>query len=89
VFSFLVTSDYAYAILILKPLRLDNYQLKPTGQPMVTVTDKQTERSQGTGGRFCEGCPRCRDDDAGFCKQQHLQYNGLHPVCRVCGHCAL
>ena len=29
------------------------------------------------------------DDSAGFCKQSHPRYNGLHPVCRVCGHCAL
>ena len=56
---------------------------------MVTVTDKDTQRSQGTGGRFCEGCPRCTDESVGFCKQSHPQYNNLHPVCRVCGHCAL
>jgi len=56
---------------------------------MVTVTDKDTQLFQGTGGRFCEGCPRCTDESAGFCKQSHPQYNNLHPVCRVCGHCAL
>ena len=56
---------------------------------MVTNTDRETQRSQGTGGRYCEGCPRCQDDSAGFCKQSHPQFNNLHPVCRKCGHCAL
>jgi len=56
---------------------------------MVTVTDRETERSQRVGGRYCEGCPRCADDDAGFCKQSHPQHNNLHPVCRKCGHCVL
>ena len=56
---------------------------------MVTVTDRETQRSQGTGGRYCEGCPRCTDEGAGFCKQSHPQHNNLHPVCRKCGHCVL
>ena len=56
---------------------------------MVTVTERETQRSQGTGGRYCEGCPRCRDADAGFCTQHHPQFNNLHPVCRRCGHCVL
>ena len=56
---------------------------------MVTVTDRETERSQGTGGRYCEGCPRCQNSDAGFCAQRHPQHNNLHPVCRKCGHCVL
>ena len=29
---------------------------------MVTVLDRETQRSQSTGGRYCEGCPRCTDD---------------------------
>jgi len=56
---------------------------------MVTLTDKETEQSQSTGGRYCEGCPRCKDSSAGFCKQGHIQHNNLHPVCRRCGHCVL
>ena len=56
---------------------------------MVTVTERETQQGQGTGGRYCEGCPRCQDANAGFCSQPHPQYNNLHPVCRRCGHCVL
>lgn len=61
------------------------------------VAEPQVERSQGSRNRWCEGCPRCQDSNAGFCKAYHpgsllktaLQYEGLHPVCRRCGHCVL
>ena len=56
---------------------------------MVTVLDRETQRSQSTGGRYCEGCPRCTDDPSQMCKQPHPQYQNLHPVCRRCGHCVL
>lgn len=62
---------------------------------MTTVIDKpQTSTVVGSGYRRCEGCPRCQDPDAGFCKQYHVDINnggryGLHPVCRKCGHCVL
>ena len=56
---------------------------------MVTVLDRETQRSQSTGGRYCEGCPRCTDDPSKMCKQPHPQYQNLHPVCRRCGHCVL
>ncbi|MEE2686903.1 MAG: hypothetical protein VX921_01500 [Chloroflexota bacterium] len=56
---------------------------------MTTLTDRETQQGQGTGDRYCEGCPRCNDSSAGFCTQRHAQYNNLHPVCRTCGHCAL
>ena len=56
---------------------------------MVTVTERETQQSQGTGGRYCEGCPRCQNANSGFCTQPHPQYNNLHPVCRRCGHCVL
>ena len=54
----------------------------------------------GSGYRRCEGCPRCQDSDAGFCKVQHsgvyqsqtyqqvIPYVG-HPICKKCGHCVL
>ncbi len=58
------------------------------------VAEPQVERSQGY--RWCEGCPRCLDSNAGFCKQVHyynlkgpVDLHSLHPVCRRCGHCVL
>ena len=59
------------------------------GASTVTVMDRETRRSQSTGGRYCEGCPRCTDDPSQMCKQPHPQYRNLHPVCRRCGHCVL
>ena len=56
---------------------------------MTTVTDRETSRSQDTSGRYCDGCPRCTESDAGFCKQGHPRFNNLHPVCKACGHCVL
>ena len=57
---------------------------------MVTLETKETDLQLASNkGRFCEGCPRCTDESAGFCKQAHPKYNNLHPVCRVCGHCVL
>ena len=56
---------------------------------VTTLPEQETRLSQGSGGRYCEGCPRCRDADAGFCTSRHPQYNNLHPVCRRCGHCVL
>ncbi len=56
---------------------------------MVTELKPRTEQGQGTGYRRCDGCPRCQDQDAAWCSQPHPQYNGLHPVCKRCRHCAL
>jgi len=56
---------------------------------VVTVLDNITEQSKDTSGRYCEGCPRCKDSNSGFCKENHRKFNGLHPVCRRCGHCVL
>ena len=56
---------------------------------MTTLLEPQTRRSQGTTGRHCPGCPRCQDDNAGFCRTPHPQFSNLHPVCRRCGHCVL
>ncbi len=56
---------------------------------VTTLPEQETRVSQGSGGRYCEGCPRCQDDGAGFCTMRHPQYNNLHPVCRRCGHCVL
>ena len=53
----------------------------------VTSADPDMEVGLGVG-RYCDGCPRCKDSDAGFCKTQH-QFGILHPVCKVCGHCVL
>ncbi len=53
------------------------------------VAEPEVEKSQGTGYRWCEGCPRCQDSNAGFCKSRHSSSGGLHPVCRRCGHCVL
>jgi len=58
------------------------------------VAEPQVERSQGY--RWCEGCPRCQDSSAGFCKMFHFgthprygKVDKLHPVCKRCGHCVL
>ena len=60
---------------------------------MVTILERETQESVGHGGRYCDGCPRCTDSEASFCKQQHPVHSGnsqgLHPVCRRCGHCVL
>ena len=56
---------------------------------MTTVTERETRAVNMAGGGDCSGCPRCRDDGAGFYRMPHPQYNGLHPVCRTCGHCVL
>lgn len=55
----------------------------------------ETQVEQGSSYRWCEGCPRCQDSNAGFCKQGHANLSyakrfwPLHPVCRRCGHCVL
>ena len=54
-----------------------------------TLTRPETAQSQMAGGGNCEGCPRCQDATAGFCKQPHPRYGNLHPVCKTCGHCVL
>ena len=56
---------------------------------MVTELERETQESVGHSDRYCDGCPRCKDSDAPFCRQQHLRWQGLHPVCRRCGHCVL
>ena len=55
-----------------------------------TLERTSTEQASGVaGGGYCDGCPRCRDPKASWCQQPHPEYNGLHPVCKVCGHCVL
>ena len=44
-----------------------------------TLTRPETEYSQTTGGRSCDGCPRCQDANAGFCKQIHNPEYGEPP----------
>ena len=61
---------------------------------MVTVLENPQTTVQpqaGVGGHTgrCEDCPRCQDPQAGLCTYYHRQFNGLHPVCKVCGHCVL
>ena len=56
---------------------------------MTALVEPEAQRSRGTGGRRCEGCPRCQDANAGFCTQQRPRYGNLHPVCKTCGHCVL
>ena len=57
---------------------------------MVLVNEPEVRQElTGTTGRRCSSCPRCTDSNAGFCKQGHAYYNGMHPVCRRCGHCVL
>lgn len=59
---------------------------------MVTTIERpevQTRAGSGTGYGHCEGCPRCENPDAPLCSYNHRQFNGLHPVCKVCGHCVL
>ena len=56
---------------------------------MTTATRRETRRVDMAGGSSCEGCPRCSDPEAGFCRMPHPQYSGLHPVCKSCGHCVL
>ena len=57
----------------------------------MTTTLKQPETacSQMAGGGRCKGCPRCRDANAGFCKQVHPRHGNLHPICKICDHCVL
>ena len=52
---------------------------------MTTATRRETRRVDMAGGSSCEGCPRCSDPEAGFCRMPHPQYSGLHPVCKSCG----
>ena len=57
---------------------------------MTTATpDTERQVSHFAGGGECDGCPRCKDSEAGFCKQRHPKWSNLHPVCRTCGHCVL
>jgi len=51
------------------------------------VTERQT--TDYISERRCEGCPRCQDPNAGFCKLSHPKWKNLHPICRRCGHCVL
>ncbi len=55
----------------------------------LTRPETQTGAGSGSGYRSCDGCPRCQNPNAGFCSNPHPQFNGLHPVCKVCGHCVL
>ncbi len=50
-----------------------------------------TDVSQGyvADGRYCDGCPRCTEDETSLCKDRHPEFNGFHPVCKRCGHCVL
>ena len=56
---------------------------------MTTQIIERTSTDKTTKGRYCEGCPRCTDADAGFCPTNHVAYNRLHPVCKRCGHCVM
>ena len=57
------------------------------------IIREETSVGDSTSGRYCDGCPRCTDANAGFCKTKHRFVTnnnmGLHPVCRRCGHCVL
>lgn len=57
---------------------------------MVTTQERtNVQTGSGSGYRRCEGCPRCRDSSVATCPTPHPEFNGLHPVCKVCGHCVL
>ena len=56
---------------------------------VTTLTRPEVQTGSGSGYRYCEGCPRCQKPNAPFCSTPHPQFNGLHPVCKVCGHCVL
>lgn len=58
---------------------------------MVTTALPDVDISEGYSARerYCDGCPRCTDDESVFCRDPHLEFNGLHPVCKKCGHCVL
>ena len=58
---------------------------------MTTVLERETVTEQGGGSsnRYCQGCPRCQDEGALWCKLPHPKFNNRHPVCRRCGHCVL
>ena len=60
---------------------------------MTTVLERQPQTvvQPGHGNRQgrCDGCPRCDDPNAGFCRIPHVKYQNRHPVCKVCGHCVL
>lgn len=50
---------------------------------------RQTETKAAAAGfgRY-DVCPRCENPSAPHCFNRHPQFSGLHPVCKVCGHCA-
>jgi len=56
---------------------------------MTTETQEATRTEFHVGKGRCPGCPRC--DDGSWCKggPDHARFNGLHPICKVCGHCVL
>ena len=37
----------------------------------------------------CPECPRCQNPDGPWCSGGHEETPGEHPLCKVCGHCAL
>lgn len=56
---------------------------------VTTLTRPEVQTGSGSGYRYCDGCPRCQKPNAPLCSTPHPQFNGLHPVCKVCGHCVL
>ena len=57
-----------------------------TALPETTVGTRDAEANAPN---KCQGCPRCRNANAGTCNIPHPQYRYTHPVCKVCGHCVL
>lgn len=54
-----------------------------------TIT--RTEHASGRG--KCPECASCNQQDPPACKGTHPDhqkvYKGMHPLCRICGHCIL
>ena len=50
--------------------------------------DTQTQAGKGSGNPQCPGCRRCRNPEAPMCREHHPECPGVHPVCKVCRHCA-
>lgn len=57
---------------------------------MTTTKTHPVEQSQAGGNLgHCTGCPRCQDANAPWCPSSHPETPGVHPLCKLCGHCVL
>ena len=55
----------------------------------LTRPETQTGAGSGSGYRSCDGVRAARIPTRGSALTRIRSLNGLHPVCKVCGHCVL